>query len=51
MVQYMNNNASGFNQWNANKNATAKKGGFSGFLWWLLVFMAAWWILITERAL
>ena len=43
MVQYMNNN-SGFNQWNANRNTTAKKSGFSGFLWWLLVFMAAWWM-------
>ena len=43
MVQYMNNN-SGFNQWNANRNAATKKSGFSGFLWWLLVFMAAWWM-------
>lgn len=42
MVQYMNNN-SGFNQWNANKNAQTKKGGFSGFLWWMLMFFIAWW--------
>ena len=49
MVQYMNNN-SGFNQWNANRNATAKKSGFSGFLWWMLVFMAAWWMLGTIMA-
>lgn len=46
MVQYMNNN-SGFNQWNANKNAAAKKSSFSGFLWWLLVFLAAWWMVGT----
>ena len=43
MVQYINNNNSGFNQWNANRNATAKKGGFSGFLWWMLMFFVAWW--------
>lgn len=43
MVQYMNNNASGFNQWNANKNASANKGGLSGLLWWMLIFFFAWW--------
>lgn len=42
MVKYMNNN-SGFNQWNAAKNANAKKPGFSGFLWWTLLFLIAWW--------
>ena len=49
MVQYMNNN-SGFNQWNANRNAATKKSGFSGFLWWLLVFMAAWWMVGSVMA-
>lgn len=43
MVQYMDKN-SGFNMWNANKNATQKKSTFSGFLWWVLVFIAAWWL-------
>lgn len=43
MVQYMDKN-SGFNMWNANKNATQKKSPFSGFLWWTLVFIAAWWM-------
>ena len=38
----MDNN-SGFNQWNANRNANAKKGGFSGFIWWLFLFFVAWW--------
>lgn len=36
---------SGFNQWNANKNAANKKSGFSGFLWWMVVFMAVWWLI------
>ena len=40
----MNNN-SGFNQWNANRNANAKKSKFSGFLWWFFVFITAWWLL------
>lgn len=42
MVQYMDKN-SGFNQWNANKNASQRKSPFSGFLWWTLMFIAAWW--------
>ena len=44
MVQYMDNKNSGFNMWNANKNVTQKKSPFSGFLWWTLVFIAAWWM-------
>ena len=44
MVQYMDNN-SGFNMWNANKNAAQKKSPFSGFLWWTLIFVAAWWMI------
>ena len=46
MVQYMNNN-SGFNQWNANQKATTRK---SGFFWWLLVFLTAWWLVGTINA-
>lgn len=49
MVQYMDNN-SGFNQWNANKNATAKRSSFSGFLWWFLIFLTAWWLVGTVSA-
>ena len=30
--------------WNANKNADQKKSPFSGFLWWTLIFVAAWWM-------
>ena len=43
MVQYLDNNNSGFAAWNANRNNTAKKGKLGGFLWWFVVFMAAWW--------
>ena len=42
MVQYMDNN-SGFAQWNANKNNAQKKSGLGGFMWWFLIFVAAWW--------
>ena len=42
MVKYLDNN-SGFAQWNANKNATAKKSMFGGFLWWFILFFAAMW--------
>ena len=42
MVQYIDNQ-SGFNQW-AKMNAT-KKPRFSGFLWWLFLFLFAWWIM------
>ena len=44
MVQYMDKN-SGFAQWNANKNASAKKSPFGGFMWWFLIFIAVWWLL------
>ena len=44
MVQYMDN-SSGFNMWNANRNATARRSPFSGFLWWMMMFLAAWWLL------
>ena len=42
MVKYLDNN-SGFAQWNANKNATAKKSLFGGFLWWFILLFAAMW--------
>ena len=45
MVEFLNNNNSGFNQWNANKNAKTKSGGLGGFFWWLLIFLASWWLL------
>ncbi len=47
MVKYMDNSVSGFNMWNANKNATQKKSVFSGFFWWMIMFFAAWWVLGT----
>ncbi|MBP3397393.1 MAG: membrane protein insertase YidC [Alphaproteobacteria bacterium] len=52
MVQYMDKN-SGFNMWNANKATTQKKSPFSGFLWWTMIFIAAWWlvgIFMTPKA-
>lgn len=46
MVKYLDRN-SGFNQWNAAKNAAVdnKKSRFSGFLWWFIIFLAAWWMI------
>ena len=41
MVKYLDNNNSGFTAWNANQSK--KRGGLGGFLWWFIVFMAAWW--------
>lgn len=46
MVKYLDNN-SGFRQWNANRATSApatKKSGFSSFLWWVVIIMAAWWL-------
>lgn len=43
MVKYLDNKNSGFAQWNANRNAAAKKSTFGGFLWWFVLFVAAWW--------
>ncbi|MDR0726636.1 MAG: membrane protein insertase YidC [Rickettsiales bacterium] len=49
MVKYMDNN-SGFNQWVENKQKAAKQSGtakpskFTGFLWWMVIFAAAWWL-------
>lgn len=45
MVKYLDKN-SGFNQWNASKSASDKKASkFSGFLWWFILFLAAWWLM------
>ncbi|MDR1027177.1 MAG: membrane protein insertase YidC [Rickettsiales bacterium] len=51
MVQYINNNPSGFAQFskmqnaaNDNANPNAKKGGL-GFVGWMLIFLAAYWML------
>lgn len=49
MVRYLDNN-SGFAQWNANKNAAAKsdaqkKSPFGGFLWWVILFVASFWLI------
>lgn len=46
MVQYMDNQNSGFNMWNATRNAAATKtrrSPFSGFLWWTVMFLLALW--------
>lgn len=44
MVKYLDNN-SGFRQWNAARDASAKKSRLGGFLWWLILFLAAWWLM------
>ena len=46
MVKYLDNN-SGFNQWRATRDKDAKKSRFGGWLWWFIVFMAAWWLLTS----
>jgi len=48
MVQYLNNNNSGFAAWNANRNAAAAakpKSRLGSFLWWLILFMGTWWLI------
>jgi YidC/Oxa1 family membrane protein insertase len=48
MVQYLNNNNSGFAAWNANRSAMAAdkpKSKLGGFLWWLILFMGTWWLI------
>lgn len=42
MVQYLDNQ-SGFSQWN--KMNPKKPSKLSGFLWWLIIFVFAWWIM------
>lgn len=42
MVTYLDNN-SGFNQWNK-MTESKKKTRFSGFLWWVIMFLFAWWV-------
>ena len=45
MVKYLNNNASGFRQWNAAQNSNNKKSWLSSFLWWFAIFIACWWMI------
>ena len=49
MVQYLDNNKnSGFNQWMAGKQKTdGKPSKFSGFFWWMIIFLLAWWLFST----
>lgn len=45
MVKYLDNN-SGFQQWSANKYAQEKsKSRWGTFFWWLILFLAAWWLI------
>lgn len=43
MVKYLDNN-SGFAQWNS-MQPQKKSSKFSGILWWILMFLFAWWIM------
>lgn len=48
MVKFMDNKGSGFNQWMTSQNkktGTDKKTSkFSSFLWWVVIFVLAWWL-------
>lgn len=46
MVEYLDNSKnSGFNQWIAGQQKSGTKTSkFSGFLWWTVVFVLAWWL-------
>jgi len=43
MVKYLDNN-SGFNQW-MSQQPQKKPSRWSGFFWWTLLFLLAWWIM------
>lgn len=43
MVKYLDNNF-GFNQW-ASMQPQKKSSRWSGFFWWVLLFLLAWWIM------
>lgn len=49
MVQYLDNNNSGFSAWNANRAAanTRPRSRLSGFLWWMILFFGSWWLINT----
>ena len=44
MVKYIDNN-SGFQQWNAARDAAKKNSRWAGLLWWFILFLAAWWVM------
>lgn len=44
MVKYLDNK-SGFQQWNAARDANKKKSTFAGMLWWVVLFLTAWWVM------
>lgn len=45
MVKYMDDSNSGFRQWNAARDANAKKSRLGGILWWFILFLASWWLI------
>lgn len=48
MVQFLDNNNSGFAAWNANRNAAAAakpRSRFGGFFWWFILFLGSWWLI------
>lgn len=46
MVKYLDNN-SGFSAWNANNQNKTRgtRSRLSSFLWWLVLFLASWWLI------
>ncbi len=48
MVKYMDNqNSNGFANWMARQQPQTKKSKFGGFLWWIILFVASWWLIGT----
>ncbi len=49
MVKYMDNqNSTGFAAWMANnQRAQPKKSKWGGFFWWVILFVASWWLIGT----
>jgi YidC/Oxa1 family membrane protein insertase len=43
MVRYLDNNP-GFNSWLSAQESNKKKSKFTGFLWWAVIFLLAWWL-------
>lgn len=45
MVKYLDNKSSGFSSWvEKQQNSGTKSSRFSGFFWWMIIFLLAWWL-------
>ncbi|MDR1361250.1 MAG: membrane protein insertase YidC, partial [Rickettsiales bacterium] len=50
MVQYLDNKNSGFNQFKASADASKAPSKFSGIFWWIILFLASWWLISSWLA-